>query len=65
MIDITKHEEPCFALLNKEGCAILKKKDCDKCGFYKPKGCGDWVRVDTKTRSWLIPPEEYEKEIIR
>lgn len=27
------------------------------CPFYKPVGCGDWIRSD----EWLIPPEEYER----
>lgn len=46
------------------GCRVLIARDENcrtyKCPFYKPEGCKDWVRVDDKRGSNLIPPEEYK-----
>jgi len=47
------------------GCRTLisKDKNCRtyKCPFYKPEGCKDWIRIDEKGESNLIPPEEYKQ----
>lgn len=55
-------DEPCDSLYPK-GCRILTQvnKDCGSCAcpFYKPKNCGDWIRVEDEEGIALIPPEEY------
>lgn len=30
-----------------------------RCPFYKPQGCGDWIRIEDEDGYSLIPPEEY------
>lgn len=46
----------------KRGCISLTntQETCGtySCPFYKPIGCGDWVRRDGDKHVWLIPPEE-------
>lgn len=71
-IDLKTIEGPCFASIGNEkhsGCRILHKieEKCGtyKCPFYKPKGCRDWVRIDDRQGSNIIPPEEYEQLIRR
>ena len=63
MVEITGVTDKCFADLYG-GCAILT--DNSRCGyrcpFYKPIGCEDWVRLETKNEIFLIPPEELTKE---
>lgn len=58
MVEITNCKEPCFASL-QGGCAILTKCKCEGCGFYKPKSCKDWVRVEKGGKAYILPPEEY------
>lgn len=62
MVEITGMTDKCFASLYG-GCAILTKlEDCGyRCPFYKPIGCEDWVRYETKDQIFLISPEEYER----
>ena len=64
MIDITDYTEKCFADGLGE-CRVLSETittECNAtCPFYKPKGCNDWVRIDTKTSVYLLTPEEYER----
>lgn len=54
--------EPCDSLYPK-GCRILTQvsKGCGSCAcpFYKPKNCGDWIRVEDEEGINLIPQEEY------
>lgn len=54
----------CFAKL-KDGCAVLSEqiKGCGSylCGFYKPNGCKDWVRVERSMMVVMLEPDEYEK----
>ena len=60
MVEISKCKEKCFALTDA-GCKILTTK-CEgkeRCKWYKPKGCEDWVRSERGDEVWLIPPEEY------
>ena len=63
MVEITNLDERCFAKIG-DGCAIKNGViNCSpKCPFYKPRGCEDWVRRETKYEILLIPPEDYEKE---
>ena len=64
MVEITGTIEKCFAELYG-GCAILT--DNSRCGyrcpFYKPTGCEDWVRLETKNEIFLIPPEECKRSV--
>ena len=63
MVEISKCKEPCFAEMDM-GCKILTT-ECegrDKCKFYKPKDCEDWIRAERGDEVWLIPPEEYFAE---
>lgn len=60
MIDITESRTPCCLMLLGR-CTALIRTECDKCKFYKPFGCDDWVRIDKEGRAYLIPPEDYEK----
>ncbi len=51
----------CFARFTK-GCAIRTKMH-PKCGtylceLYKPMGCKDWVRIDTRRYVQMYAPEE-------
>lgn len=32
-----------------------------RCPFYKPIGCEDWVKLESKDHVTLYPPEEYFK----
>ena len=60
MIEISKCKDPCFASMHS-GCKVLTT-ECegkDKCVFYKPEGCEDWMRVERNGKVWLVPPEEY------
>lgn len=62
MIDITDYKERCFA--DAMGvCRVLTENiafECNAtCPFYKPKGCREWVRINTSTKVWLLTPEEY------
>lgn len=55
----------CFAKL-VGGCQIFGTcaKDCGTylCNFYKPQGCKDWVRHDSKNGLVrLFPPEEVKE----
>lgn len=62
-IDLTKIDEPCFALTVTKACRALSKqsKECGtyKCPFYKPAICKNWVRVEDRQGINLVPPEEY------
>lgn len=61
MIKLKDCEEKCFARLN-DGCAILKEmpEACnEKCPFYKPRDCEDWVRLEHNGEIWLMPREDY------
>lgn len=57
-------EEACFAeSADKDGCLIMVVKN-DHCGtcecpFFKPKGCGDWIRKQKGRKTIIVPPEEY------
>lgn len=51
----------CFAMM-ADGCACLNGLN-ERCGtylcpFYKPTGCKDWVRLDTRAMVRLFVPEE-------
>ena len=64
MVEISNLGEKCFAR-TYDGCVVLSviQPQCSpKCPFYKPIGCTDWVRVDTRNQIFLIPPEEYERK---
>lgn len=66
-IDLKYADEPCFAAIGNSktsGCRLLHKmpKKCDyQCPFYKPKDCRDWIRVEDKQGTNIVPPEEYYK----
>lgn len=68
MVNITNSKEKCFAYRKtsrKTTCTALAKmqKNCsNKCRFFKPSGCEDWVRREVGNEIWLIPPEEYYAE---
>lgn len=51
----------CFSKM-ADGCACLNRinRGCGtyRCEFYKPQGCEDWVRLDTKYMVRLYAPEE-------
>lgn len=61
-IDLDECFEPCdMAVLG--GCDALHvlAEECDsRCPWYKPQGCGDWVRVG----NIIYPPEEYERKFV-
>lgn len=52
----------CFA--NKGGNCTVTSDQIDglcgtyRCEFYKPDGCTDWLRIDTKRMVKMYPPEE-------
>ncbi len=64
-IDLKYVKDPCFALAPARygGCKLLteqhKKCGSQKCPFYKPIGCKDWVRVEDGQGTSLVPEEEY------
>lgn len=52
----------CFAKM-VGGCGILGTNidlDCGTymCKWYKPEGCKDWARLDTRNMVRLYPPED-------
>lgn len=59
---LKERPEPCDSIYPK-GCRILTQvnKGCGSCAcpFYKPKNCGDWIRVEDEEGINLIPQEEY------
>ena len=61
-IDLTRLNEPCFALTAIKACRIMgaiQSGCCTyKCPFYKPRDCKSWVRIEDRTGINLIPPEE-------
>lgn len=59
MIKLEECTDKCFALVFNQ-CTILKETNCDKCVFYKPNNCEDWMRIDTANGTILYTPEEYE-----
>ncbi len=62
-INLQYTHDKCYAEAHGECRALITKhKYCRsyKCPFYKPEGCKDWIRIDDKTGSNLIPPEEYK-----
>ena len=61
MIDITERHSKCCAD-RIEKCDALVRKDCYRCRFYKPVDCEDWIRLDKDGHTYLIEPENYEKE---
>lgn len=63
MVEISKCKEPCFAEFGIN-CKILtcECEGKEKCGFYKPADCKDWIRIEHQGKVWLIPPEEYYGE---
>ncbi len=67
-IDLKYVKDPCFALAPARygGCKLLTTVD-EKCGtykcpFYKPLGCKDWVRVEDRQGTALVPEEEYYRQ---
>lgn len=62
-IDLRYIKDPCFAEMAGKGCRALSVKSeycrSQKCPFYKPQGCKDWVRVEDKRGISVVPPEEY------
>ena len=61
-IDLTECFEPCDMTIMGECDALDHMADeCDwHCPWYKPQGCGDWVRVG----NIIYPPEEYERKFV-
>lgn len=60
MVKLKNVRDKCFADTHG-GCKALNC-ECegkDKCPFYKPEGCEDWIRIEQYGEVWLIPPEEY------
>lgn len=62
-MDLKHISDPCFAAIgNSGGCRLLMRTDngCGtyKCPFYKPRDCKEWVRIDDRMGSNLIPPED-------
>lgn len=61
-IDLTKINEPCFALTKVRTCKVygFPERDCNsyRCPFYKPQNCKSWIRIEDNTGINLIPPEE-------
>ena len=60
MVNLKTVKERCFAELSV-GCKILTC-DCmgkDKCPFYKPESCEDWIRIERNGEAYILPPEEY------
>lgn len=59
---LKERPEPCDSIYPK-GCRILTKvyEGCGSCAcpFYKPRDCGDWIRVEDEEGISLIPQEEY------
>lgn len=51
----------CFAKM-RNGCSALKGQHpmCGtyRCCFYKPDGCADWIRLDTRNMVRLFMPED-------
>lgn len=65
-IDLKYVKDSCFALAPRYGvCKLLTEQheQCgsQKCPFYKPAGCKDWVRVEDKHGISIVPAEEYYK----
>lgn len=62
-IDLRYINEPCFAEMSGNGCRALsaRSEHCrsQKCPFYKPKGCKDWIRIEDKSGINVVPYEEY------
>ena len=62
---LNQHSGPCCALSTLAGnkiCEVLTREspDCNyRCPFYKPEGCGDWIRVEHGRDIYVVPPEEY------
>lgn len=63
MIELSVINDKCFAELPRACSALsVTEPHCDyRCAFYKPAGCEDWIRRETESGSYLIPPEEYEE----
>lgn len=63
MVEISKCKEPCFA--DRQGVCAVLTTDCDgtHCGFYKPAGCKDWIKLEHNGQVWLLAPEEYYGEV--
>ena len=62
MINLKDCTDKCFAR-DGDVCDALfvMEHECNnKCKFYKPTGCADWVRIEKGENTWLIPPEELE-----
>ena len=63
MVEISHCEEKCYGLWGDGNCSVIDGANqacCSpQCVFYKPRGCEDWIRRETETEIWLIPPEEY------
>ena len=67
MIDLQDCIDKCYAEISHD-CSLLVEtaEQCNyKCAFYKPKGCRDWIRVETKRHICIVPPEEYAFAIRR
>ena len=60
MIDVTDRKDKCFAFISNQ-CTILTATECEKCKFYKPRGCEDWVRLNIQDRIIMVEPEEYAR----
>lgn len=63
MIYLDDCKDKCFADIAGQ-CIILAEPAtvCNaQCPFYKPRGCGDWVRIITDERAVIIPPEENKR----
>lgn len=63
MIYLDDCTDRCFAEIFAD-CGLLTEYDTcgNKCPFYKPVGCMDWIRVRRNGRVELYAPEEYERK---
>ena len=63
-IDLAYTKDKCFGESLKGICRILTIKSdvcrTPKCPFYKPESCKDWVRVEDKRGTYIVPIEEYK-----
>lgn len=66
-VDAAHVDDPCWATdiscPVKHRPAVCSAYDC---GFYKPAGCKDFIRIEDKDGINFVPPEEYyEKAKLR
>ncbi len=64
-IDLKYVHDPCYAEMTGGACRALSEKmeycRSERCPFYKPKGCKEWIRVEDRNGTNIVPPEEYYK----